>query len=626
MCGIAGWIDFDRNLEQDRSTVEMMTETMSLRGPDAGGVWISGPAALGHRRLSVIDLVGGKQPMEAVENNETIACLTYSGEVYNFVELRDELKGYGHHFKSRSDTEVVLRGYLEWGDKVAERLVGIFAFAIWDVRRRCLFLVRDRLGVKPLFYQPTDAGVLFGSEPKAILAHPDVPARVGIKGLQRLLTTTPVPGEAMYEDMYEVPPGYVIRVSTEGLAKRRYWALEARVHKDSLRVTIQKIRTRLDEVVQQQTVSDVPLCSLLSGGLDSSLVTALANKTLLSRSKASVRSFSVDFSDNTAPFVQDFGRDLPDTPFVRDFVAQLKTDHTEVMLNSDRLKDENTRRAVMRALDCGWPAGGDMFPSLYLLFEEIRKDSTVALSGESADEVFGGYRWFHEPAMVEAEDFPWNAMLPTLAPLVHEDVARELRLDEYRKDCYSQAIRETPRLDGETGLEKRMREIFYLNLTRFLPILLDRKDRMSMAVGLEVRVPFCDHELVDYVFNTPWSMKTFDGREKSLLRAAASGLLPDAILQRRKSPYPSTQDPGYERALRMKLTTLLDDNSAPAKALFDKNALRSFLDKPLTQVSLGSERSQMDGVLAVNDWMQDYDVQLAVSEPAAYVSSSGRPT
>ena len=626
MCGIAGWIDFDRNLEQDRSTVEMMTETMSLRGPDAGGVWISGPAALGHRRLSVIDLVGGKQPMEAVENNETIACLTYSGEVYNFVELRDELKGYGHHFKSRSDTEVVLRGYLEWGDKVAERLVGIFAFAIWDVRRRCLFLVRDRLGVKPLFYQPTDAGVLFGSEPKAILAHPDVPARVGIKGLQRLLTTTPVPGEAMYEDMYEVPPGYVIRVSTEGLAKRRYWALEARVHKDSLRVTIQKIRTRLDEVVQQQTVSDVPLCSLLSGGLDSSLVTALANKTLLSRSKASVRSFSVDFSDNTAPFVQDFGRDLPDTPFVRDFVAQLKTDHTEVMLNSDRLKDENTRRAVMRALDCGWPAGGDMFPSLYLLFEEIRKDSTVALSGESADEVFGGYRWFHEPAMVEAEDFPWNAMLPTLAPLVHEDVARELRLDEYRKDCYSQAIRETPRLDGETGLEKRMREIFYLNLTRFLPILLDRKDRMSMAVGLEVRVPFCDHELVDYVFNTPWSMKTFDGREKSLLRAAASGLLPDAILQRRKSPYPSTQDPGYERALRMKLTTLLDDNSAPAKALFDKNVLRSFLDKALTQVSLGSERSQMDGVLAVNDWMQDYDVQLAVSEPAAYVSSSGRPT
>ena len=378
--------------------------------------------------------------------------------------------------------------------------------------------------------------------------------------------------------------------------------------------------------MQQQTVSDVPLCSLLSGGLDSSLVTALANRTLLSRSKASVRSFSVDFSDNAAPFVQDFGRDLPDTPFVRDFVTQLKTDHTEVMLNSDRLKDENTRRAVMRALDCGWPAGGDMFPSLYLLFEEIRKDSTVALSGESADEVFGGYRWFHEPAMVQSEDFPWNAMLPSLAPLVCEDVARELRLDEYRKDCYSQAIRDTPSLDGETGLQKRMREISYLNLTRFLPILLDRKDRMSMAVGLEVRVPFCDHELVEYVFNTPWSMKTFDGREKSLLRAAASGLLPDSILQRRKSPYPSTQDPGYERALRMKLSTLLGDNSAPMKALFDETALRGFLDKPLTQVSLGSERSQMDGVLAVNDWMQDYNVQLAVSEPAAYVSSNGRPT
>jgi asparagine synthase (glutamine-hydrolysing) len=615
MCGIAGWIDYDRNLEAERSTVEMMTETMSLRGPDAGGVWISGPAALGHRRLAVIDLEGGKQPMEAIENNETIACLTYSGEVYNFAELREELRSYGHHFRSRSDTEVVLRGYLEWGDKVAERLVGIFAFAIWDARKRCLFLVRDRLGVKPLFYQPTDAGVLFGSEPKAILAHPEVPVRVGIKGLQRLLTTTPVPGEAIYEDMYEVPPGYVIRVSTEGLAKRRYWALEAWEHKDSLRVTIQRIRTRLHEVVEQQTVCDVPLCSLLSGGLDSSLVTALANRTLLSRSKASVRSFSVDFSDNAGPFVQDFGRDKPDTPFVREFVAQLKTNHTEVMLNSERLQDENTRRAVMRALDCGWPAGGDMFPSLYLLFEEIRKDSTVALSGESADEVFGGYRWFHEPAMVQAEDFPWNAMLPQLAPLVCEDVAQELRLHEYQKDCYSQAIRDTPCLEGETGLEKRMREICYLNLTRFLPILLDRKDRMSMAVGLEVRVPFCDHELVEYVFNTPWSMKTFDGREKSLLRAAASGLLPDSILQRRKSPYPSTQDPGYERALRTKLSMLLGDNSAPIRALFDKTALRGLLEKPLTEVSLGSERSQMDGVLAVNEWMQEYDVRMAVPVP-----------
>jgi asparagine synthase (glutamine-hydrolysing) len=346
----------------------------------------------------------------------------------------------------------------------------------------------------------------------------------------------------------------------------------------------------------------------LSGGLDSSLVTALANRTVLARGMGSVRSFSVDFSDNKAPFVPDFGRDSPDTPFVRDFVAQLKSDHTVVLLNSDLLQDENTRRAVIRALDCGWTFGGDMYPSLYLLFEEVRKDSTVALSGESADEVFGGYRWFHDPAVVQKADFPWNAMHSNLAPLVCEGVARELRLSEYQKDCYSQAIRDTPCLDGETGMEKRMREICYLNLTRWLPILLDRKDRMSMAVGLEVRVPFCDHELVEYVFNTPWSMKTFDGREKSLLRAAANGLLPDTILQRRKSPYPSTQDPGYELALREKLSALLGDDGAPTKNIFDRRKLRSLLDKPLAEVSLGTERNQMDGVLAVNEWMQEYGV------------------
>jgi asparagine synthase (glutamine-hydrolysing) len=612
MCGIAGWVEYDRNLEACRDTVSAMVDTMSRRGPDAGGVWIGGPAALGHRRLSVIDLEGGKQPMEAKENGKTIACLTYSGEVYNFVELRDQLKSLGHHFLTRSDTEVVLRGYLEWGEQVAQRLVGIFAFAVWDVRTQELFLIRDRLGVKPLFYQPTRTGALFGSEPKAILAHPDVPARVGISGLQQLLTVTAVPGKAIYENMYEVAPGHVVRVSREGLTRNQYWGLEAHKHEDSPTETIDKIRGFLEEIVRQQTVSDVPLCSLLSGGLDSSVVTSLANQTMLAQTSDSVRSFSVDFADHGAAFVKDFMREAPDTPFVREFVASVKTDHTEVVLNTGQLIDEDMRHAVTRALDSGWGIAGDMYSSLYLLFKEIRKHSTVALSGESADEVFGGYKWFHEPRIVQAPVFPWTMMLPDPASLLDEGVAQELRLDEYKKDCYSQAIADTPALNGENGMERRMREICYMNLTRWLPILLDRKDRMSMAVGLEVRVPFCDHRLVEYVFNTPWSMKTFDGREKSLLRAAAHGLVPDSILQRRKSPYPATQDPAYEFALRSELATVLTDKSAPVKTLFSEDALQGLLDKPLTETSLASDRSQMDHALTFNAWVREYDVSLGV--------------
>jgi asparagine synthase (glutamine-hydrolysing) len=612
MCGIAGWVEYGRNLEACRDTVSAMVDTMSLRGPDAGGVWIGGPAALGHRRLSVIDLEGGKQPMEAKENGKTIACLTYSGEVYNFVELRDQLKKLGHQFLTRSDTEVVLRGYLEWGEKVAQHLVGIFAFAVWDARTQQLFLIRDRLGVKPLFYQPTRTGVLFGSEPKAILAHPDVPVRVGISGLQQLLTVTTVPGKAIYENMYEVAPGHVVRVSREGLTKSQYWRLEAHKHQDSPKVTIDRIRGLLEEIVRQQTVSDVPLCSLLSGGLDSSVVTALANETMLARTSDSVRSFSVDFVDHGEAFAKDFMWEARDTPFVRQFVASVKTDHTEVVLNSGQLIDEDTRHAVTRALDCGWGVMGDMYSSLYLLFKEIRKHSTVALSGESADEVFGGYKWFHDPRIVEVPAFPWTMMIPNPASLLDEGVAQELRLEEYMKDCYSQAIADTPVLDGENGMERRMREICYMHLTRWLPILLDRKDRMSMAVGLEVRVPFCDHRLVEYVFNTPWSMKTFDGREKSLLRAAAHGLVPDSILQRRKNPYPATQDPAYEQALRSELAKVLTDRSSAVKTLFNENALRGLLDKPLNGTSLPSDRGQIDHALTFNAWVQEYDVSLGV--------------
>ncbi len=400
MCGITGWVDYERNLNDRKSVIVAMTETMALRGPDAEGIWVDRHAALGHRRLSVIDLEGGAQPMLAKESGKTLACLTYSGEVYNFVELRDELMKRGHRFETKSDTEVVLRSYLEWGEDLVDELVGIYAFAIWDVRNQELLMVRDRLGVKPLFYQPFGHGVLFGSEPKAILAHPDVSARVGLDGLRQSLTNFVIPGRAIYDGMYEVKPGHVVRVSRDGLVTRGYWKLEAREHADSLDATIKTVREHFERIIQQQTVADVPLCSLLSGGLDSSFVTAMADRIVRERNGGAVRSYSVDFAEHGAEFVPDAQRSTSDTPFVREFVKQMRTQHTEVVLDSGQLASSTVRRAVMNALDGGWSVAGDMYPSLYLLFAEVRKDSTVALSGEAADEVFGGYRWFHSAEAV----------------------------------------------------------------------------------------------------------------------------------------------------------------------------------------------------------------------------------
>ncbi|MFD5767460.1 asparagine synthase (glutamine-hydrolyzing) [Streptomyces sp. NPDC127049] len=612
MCGIAGWIDFGRDLTQERAVVDAMTQTMACRGPDAEGVWIDRHAAIGHRRLSVIDLEGGRQPMTAERDGRVLAVLTFSGEIYNYRELRAELITRGHSFRTESDTEVVLEGYLEWGEGVVDRLNGMFAFGVWDARTQELLLVRDRMGVKPLYYFPTADGVLFGSEPKVILANPEIPRRVNENGLRELLDMVKTPEHAIFTGMYEIRPGHTVRVRRQGLVKRRYWALEAREHTDSLETTIDTVRGLLDDIVSRQLISDVPLCSLLSGGLDSSAVTALAARALAARGAGPVRSFSVDFVGAEENFVPDPLRATPDAPFVRDLAQHVAAEHKEILLNSDDLSDPGVRAAVLAATDLPPMWYGDLWPSLYLLFKAVRERSTVALSGESADELFGGYSWFHDPEVLTAETFPWLTTTPGPfydgTPLFDGGLLGRLDIPGYRRASYGDAIAEVPVLRGETGLEKRMREIGYLNLTRFLNTLLDRKDRMSMAVGLEVRVPFCDHRLVEYVFNTPWAMKTFDGREKSLLRAATRDVLPESIVKRVKAPYPSTQDSGYEKKLRDRLAEILGNGDAPVLPLLDKDRVRGRLDGSISTASTQITRIDLEVPLWLNAWLESYDV------------------
>jgi asparagine synthase (glutamine-hydrolysing) len=613
MCGIAGCVSYDGDLRSHKDVIAAMTETMARRGPDAGGVWIDRHVGLGHRRLAIIDLAGGVQPMQAEEEGRICASLIYTGEVYNFVELRDELRQLGHRFKTRSDTEVVLRGYLQWGDKVVERLNGMFAFAIWDVRTEELLLVRDRMGVKPLFYYPTADGVLFGSEPKAILAHPTVQPRVNKDGFREILVLAKNPESTIYAGMHEVRPGQVVRVNRNGLTKRRYWMLTAHEHEDDLPRTIRTVTELLEDTVRRQIVADVPLCSLLSGGLDSSAVTAMAHRAIGAQQGEGIRSFSVEFADHGAAFVAGEFHKSSDTPFVRDFVAHVCCDHTEVVLDSQELADRDLNRAVMQASDFPLSVSGDMFSSLYRLFQAVRAESTVALSGESADEVFGGYPWFHDPKAVDAATFPWLATTGSTfagTQVLDPDLLDRLNLPEFQADSYAQAIAETPVHKGEDAVERRMREISYLHLTRFVQFLLDRKDRMSMAVGLEVRVPFCDHRLVEYVFNIPWHLKTFDGREKSILRAATRQLLPNSIVERQKNPYPSTQDPAYEKAVRAEVAEILADRSHPATSSLNRKVIEDMLARPVGATSSLPERAGLERARSISAGVKDYGVLL----------------
>ncbi|MEU7179244.1 MULTISPECIES: asparagine synthase (glutamine-hydrolyzing) [Streptomyces] len=608
MCGITGWISYDRDLTTERRTLEAMTETMACRGPDAGGVWLDTHAAFGHRRLAVIDIDGGKQPMTVEHDGRTLIVTTYSGEVYNYRELRSELESLGHAFRTSSDTEVVLHAYLQWGEAFAERLNGMYAFALWDPRTEELLLIRDRMGIKPLYYYPTPDGVLFGSEPKAILAHPSVHPTVDAEGLAELITFTKTPGHAVYKGMHEVRPGHIVRAGRGGVSVKRYWALEAREHTDDLDTTIARVRELLDDIVARQLIADVPLCTLLSGGLDSSAITALSARALAAQGSGPVRSFAVDFTGYTENFKADDLRGTPDGPYAHALAEHVRSDHHDIILDTAALMDRGHRAAVLAARDL--PNGfGDGDTSLYLLFKAVREQSTVALSGESADEVFGGYRWFHDPASVNADTFPWIAAGlsgrfsggdATREALLDEGLLAKLDLPGYENRRYREALAEVPYLDSDTGLQRRMREISYLHLTRFVQVLLDRKDRASMAVGLEVRVPFCDHRLVEYVFNTPWSMKTFDGREKSLLRAAVRDVLPDLVADRVKSPYPSTQDPRYGEALRAELKELAADRDAPARPLLNATAVAESTTAGATMdIRPGAEL-----VLGMDNWLR----------------------
>ena len=605
MCGIAGWVSYDEDARLARPVLEAMVATMARRGPDAGGTWLGRHAAIGHRRLAVIDIAGGTQPMTA-ERDGSQVVLTYSGEVYNFVELRAELREHGREFRTQSDTEVVLQAYLAWGEDFVHRLNGMYAFAIWDERADRLLLVRDRLGIKPLYYARTHGGIVFGSEPKALFAHPLVEPRLDANGLREAFSLVFNTGPSIWAGVREVLPGAVVVVDRSGLSEQRYWRIEARPHIDDLDTTVERIGELLGDTVGRQLTADVPRCALLSGGLDSSILTAMMAERLREQGER-VRSFAVDYGEQDPRCTPDALQTSHDAPFASEAAAYIGTDHQTILLDSSSLLDPDNRLAVVVARDSP-VGGGDMDISLYLLFERVRASSTVAVSGEAADEAFGGYQWFHQPLVIAAPTFPW--LLGGTLPL-HPQLEATLRIREFQQDAYRSALAAVPTLDGEDASERRMRELLHISLTRSLQQLLHRKDRMSMAVGLEVRVPYCDHRLVDYVFNVPWAMKTFDGREKSLLRAVSSERVPSSILWRQKSPYPSTRDVAYNRGVADQARDALKDPHSPVRDFVDVDTVTPFLNIEPSQLQW-AQRLRLEWVVDLSLFLAHYNPTIDV--------------
>jgi asparagine synthase (glutamine-hydrolysing) len=619
MCGITGWVEFGRDLTPEREVLEAMTGALGNRGVDGRGVWLHGCAGLGHTRTAIIDVAGGAQPMVAAEDGRVLAVISYNGEVYNFTSLRSELQARGHRFRTRSDTEVVLRSYLQWGDDCASHLEGIFAFAVWDPRREKLLLARDRLGVKPLFYSLQPAGVLFGSEPKALLANPLVRPVVDIAGLRELFATAKKPGQSVFRDMKELRPGHTLAVSRDGAADRTYWRIEARPHRDDLKTTIATVRGMLEEIVPRELVSDVPLCTALSGGIDSSTITALAAGWRKRNGGERIRTFVTTFDRYARNFQPDDVRFSPDEPFATEVARHVGSDHVNIMLDTDALMDPATRQAALVAQDMPTTLG-DMDTSNYVTCREIKKHSTVAVSGEVADEIFGGYNWMFVPELLDSGIFPWaaNELRQPGSPdgqgrgLFDPGLLRQLDMAGYYTGHYRQALTEVPHQEDEDATERQMRSLSYITLTWWLPLLMDRDDRLSMAHGLELRVPFADHRLVEYMYNTPWRLKTFDGREKSILRAAARDLLPSSVLDRAKSPWPVTQDPAYAKMLDSELAALISDPASPILPYLSLGAAKRTLSRPQGTGNEWISRMHVEMALQFDAWLRNYHIELAL--------------
>ncbi|MDR1905863.1 MAG: asparagine synthase (glutamine-hydrolyzing) [Clostridiales bacterium] len=608
MCGIAGMFDLNMHSFND-NLFESIQNTLLRRGPDQKGIYADYPAALIHTRLSVIDPLNGKQPMKYAFGNEEY-CLVYNGELYNTEEIRKELRFLGHEFTGYSDTEVLLHAYIQWKDACVSKFNGIFAFVIYEKHNRKFFIARDRIGVKPFFYFEKDGVFIFASEIKSILKNPQVKAEADEYSLAEILYLGPgrTPGCGVFKNIKELKAAHCGYFSVDGLKLRRYWELTAGEHKENFYETVEHVRYLVTDSIERQLVSDVPVATFLSGGLDSSIITSLANAHFMKKGRK-LHTFSVDYADNQRYFKAGKFQPDDDKEYVDCMTEYTGAENHRVILDTEQLAN-----ALYDAVDArDLPGMADVDSSLLLFCAEIKKYAAVALSGECADEIFGGYPWYRDKEIRMKNGFPWAQSTEFRVSLVNEDLIKKINPYEYVDSRYRSTIGAASVDIADNPTERRMKEMTRLNFDWFMQTLLDRKDRMSMHNGLEVRVPYCDFRIAEYLYSVPWEMKDYEGREKGLLREAVRGLLPDKVLFRKKSPYPKTHNPAYLKLVSNRLKDVLDSPSSPLLDIIKKDALKKLLHGDNSVPFYGQLMTNPQTIayfLQLNYWLKKYKIKL----------------
>ena len=614
MCGFVGFANLKENISS-KTNIYNMNESISKRGPDEDGYYYEEHVCLGHKRLIVVDPDGGKQPMSAMKDGN-LYTIVYNGQLYNTKDLRSELEENGFTFDSYSDTEVLLKSFIFWKYDVVKKLNGIFSFAIWNSKKNELFLARDHFGVKPLFYTIYNNTLVFASEIKALFKYPGIEAKLDEQSIAELFGIGPArtAGLGIFKNIYEIKPAHFGIFNESGLHIERYWKLESKVHTDNLEKTCDNVRFLLEDSISRQLVSDVPLCTFLSGGLDSSIITLYASKYCKKHNLPPLNTYSVDYVDNDKNFVKTDFQPNSDNYYINLMTEKLNTNHHTVVLDTPELASALEDAMIAR----DFPGMADVDSSLLLFCKNVKQNATVSLTGECADEIFGGYPWFFRADALNSNTFPWSIAITERQNLLNPQIASKVNLKNYIDYRYQESLNEVDILDEDSMETAEKRRISHLTLNWFMQTLLDRSDRMAMYNGFELRVPFCDYRLAEYVWNIPWEMKALHGREKGLLRYIMKDLLPEEIVDRKKSPYPKTWNPTYLATVKDMLTKIMNDPNAPINNLLNRNYILEILEtdgKAFTRPWFGQLMTGpqlMAYLCQVNMWLERYNPSIEI--------------
>lgn len=602
MCAILGWINSKKNLKNVQNNFKEMLDLMSYRGKDNTGYYFEDNILLGHKRLAIIDLENGNQPMKYKEYT-----IVYNGEIYNADTLKQELENQGYKFKTNCDTEVILIGYACYKEKILEKLEGIFAFAIYNSKNKSVFLARDRFGVKPLYYTYYKHNFIFSSSIKSILKSGIIKPILGKKELAKIISLGPSKcmGDGVFKGIKELRPAHYMIFKNKKIKIKRYWNIKSKEFTDSFDEAVKKVRNLLENSIKRQMKSDVDIATLLSGGLDSSIISAIValnKKNILS-------TYSIDYEDNDKFFKSNTFQVSQDEKYIKIMTKTFNTKHTYMTITQNEVADYLIKTLKLR----DYPGMIDIDSSLLWFSEKISEKYKVILSGECADEIFGGYPWFYKKELNNRKEFPWINNIDYRQKLINKNLREKINIHKIIKKEYMNTIRELSLKDRKDKYKK----LFYINMTHFMTTLLDRKDRMTMGATIEARVPFADTKLIEYLWNMPFEYKYKDGIEKYILREAFKDILPQEILNRKKNPYPKTHNPLFLELVSNLLKDRLKNDKSILYKLFDideiNNLLNSNSDYDIPWFGQLMTKPQLIAYLYQFDvWVEEYNIEIHV--------------